>query len=117
ELRELLDGSDERKAPVLRDLPSLLERVLGWEPQELCGGDPERGSPPLPEGLEVRLPELEELLQPTYAVAEPGGDGKWLLLVQELAAREDFDEAPKDGAGGRGWHAPPQAKFERMLKE
>ncbi|MFV8750457.1 DNA methyltransferase [Nannocystaceae bacterium ST9] len=121
-LRPLVDATDPLRPALLRDLPGLFEQVLGWASHEYLGGEPDSGRPPLPDSLEVRLPELDELLRPTFAVpdvpqpdAGPDTPPRWLLLVEELPARTPLDEAPKDG--GRGWHVSAHAKFERMLWE
>ena len=94
----------------VRDLPRLVTDVLGWRDADLAGGP---GGPPLPDALAVPLPEYGETLRPTYAVPDPAGG--WLLLVQVLPEGTGLDDpAPEDS---RGWDAPPQAKFERLLRE
>ena len=42
-------------------------QVLGWEPADLVGTS---DGGPLPESLEVALPEYNETLRPSYAVPE-----------------------------------------------
>ena len=111
-LRPLVDADDPLRPALLRDLPALFEQVLGWRSDEYVGGSPDSGRAPLPETLEVRLPELDELLRPTYAVPDISDGNAWLMLIEELPPRTSLDDAPKET--GRGWHASPQAKFERM---
>ena len=39
-----------------------------------------------------------------------------LMLIQELPIGTDLDE-PGEADSSRHWHAAPQAKFERLLRE
>ena len=48
----------------LRDFPRFATEVLGWAPDDLAGAP---GGPPLPELLEVALPEYGETLRPSFA--------------------------------------------------
>src|SRR3990172_5603807 len=50
---------------VLADFPRFCTEFLGWEPADLAGAP---GGPPLPEPLEVALPEYGERLAPSFAV-------------------------------------------------
>jgi N-6 DNA Methylase len=103
--------------------------VLGWETTDLID-NPEQ----LAE-LAVSLPEYGEILQPTYAVPNEN-DGflqsstgrkptpptlRWLMLVQEINIGTNFDELNVENTHKHnkttGWHATPQAKFERLLRE
>ena len=59
-----LIGEDATK-PALTDAWPLFERALGWQAQHVAGSP---GGPPLPEDLQVRLPEHETTLAPTWAV-------------------------------------------------
>jgi len=56
---------------------------------------------PVPKTLEVALPEYNETLRPSYAVPEfdkaPGGEPRWLMLVQRGELGRDPDEAPETG--------------------
>jgi hypothetical protein len=103
-----------KPAQVLTDFPAFARRVLGWEPGDLLGAP---GAGPVPDGLEVVLPNEEDRLRPTYAVPElDGADGRrWVLLVEVLPTGADPDRVPP--AGGKGWAASPQARFERLLRE
>jgi N-6 DNA Methylase len=85
--------------------------VLGWEATDLVD------SPDVLEELAVSLPEYGEVLQPTYAV--PHDNNGWLMLVQMVDTGINFDEynGTKLRISSTGWHATPQAKFERLLRE
>ena len=81
--------------------------VLEWEAEDLVEA---------PDELAVVLQEYGEVLCPTYAVPDPDSD-KWLMLVQVLPADTNLDDAGVEDAKATGWHASPQAKFERLLRE
>jgi len=101
-------------------LPTLTAEILGWRPADLAGGP---GGPPLPDDLAHPLPEYGETLRPTFAVPDPSKlshapgahTHPWLLLIQDLSPGTDLD-APAP-ASSHNWDAPPQAKFERLLRE
>src|SRR5690606_37867934 len=78
--RELLDPEQAPPAR-LRDFPSFVVELLDWRPSDLIGGP---DADPLPDELEVRLADLDDLLRPSYGVRSPDDPQKWLLLVQEL---------------------------------
>jgi hypothetical protein len=95
----------------ISDFSEFAVEVLGWEPDDL-ESDPERLTV-----LEVVLPEYGEVLMPSYAVSDSDGDG-WLMLVQVIPPGSDFDEVePAVAQSTTRWHASPQAKFERLLRE
>ncbi len=106
-------------APAIRDLPAFLCDLLGWSADDLAGA-PETsetpGGPPLPEGLELVLPDYNETLRPSFAAVDGLGQGETLMLIQVLPLGTPLDELPADGERG-GWSASPQAKFERLLRE
>ena len=89
--------------PAVRDLPRFCRDVLGWRDSDLVAGPP----------LEVVLTDYHETLRPTFAV--PDGAGSWLLLAEVVGTGVDLDRPP--AAEGHGWHASPQAKFERLLRD
>ena len=111
------DRNDEVLAE-MGDFPAFMQQVLGWEPTDLT---PIPDVATLPEdlaALEVALPEYHETLRPTYGVREfspPAGQAPWLMLIQCLPIGTDLD-APM-AASERHWHASPQAKCERLLRE
>ncbi|MBD2039086.1 Eco57I restriction-modification methylase domain-containing protein [Microcoleus sp. FACHB-672] len=95
----------------ISDFSAFAVEVLEWERDDL-----ESDAKRLME-LEVVLPEYGEVLTPTYAVSDPAGDG-WLMLVQVIPPGSDFDEVePAVTQSATRWHATPQAKFERLLRE
>jgi hypothetical protein len=91
----------------LRDFPAFTQEFWGWRQSDL-------GNPP--DFLSTRLSEYGETLCPTWVV--PGGNGQpeHLILTQELASGTDFDKSDSH-AGEHLWQAPPQARFERLLRE
>ena len=106
------EGDNQTKVPSwISDFSEFAVEVLGWEPDDL-ETDPERLTQ-----LEVVLPEYGEVLTPSYAVSDPDADG-WLMLVQVIPPGSDFDEVESAVAQSTTrWHASPQAKFERLLRE
>jgi hypothetical protein len=112
-----VEGADDPQ-PVIRDFPRFATQVLHWEPADLLGAE---GGTPLPETLEVTLPEYHETLRPSYAVPEfekdAGGDRKWLMLVQRVRLGLDLDTTLETDAKDHRWQASPQARFERLLRE
>ncbi|MCY1062775.1 DNA methyltransferase [Nannocystis sp. SCPEA4] len=94
--------------------PDLAQELLGWRPDDLAGGP---DGPALPDDLAHPLPEYGETLRPTYAVPDPAAppDRPWLLLIQDLSPGTDLDAPAPESS--HGWDAPPQAKFERLLRE
>lgn len=99
--------------PVIADFPRLATEVLGWQPGDLAGAP---GGPPLPEHLAVHLPDYGETLRPTYAVVDQMAGDRVLLLVLVVERGADLDAPPRD-ADGAGWHASPQARLERLLRD
>lgn len=88
------------------DFPAFAVDVLGWQSEDVVDS---------PDDLAVSLPEYGEVLQPTYAVPDLDNTG-WLMLIQVISHEADFDTALQDPKS-TGWHASPQAKFERLLRE
>lgn len=92
---------------------ALATEVLGWKAGKLAGTP---GGPGLSENLELVLPEFGETLRPTYAVAAlKEDDAEWMMLIQELPDGASFDEPPIEET--RKWHASPQVRLERLLRE
>ena len=99
--------------PTIDDFPRFCQQVLGWMPEDLAGAP---GGPPLPEDLELVLPDYAETLRPTHAVIDTMAQNKVLMLVQVLPPGTDLDQAA-EGKSKTGWQATPQAKAERLLRE
>ena len=108
------DAQDEL-TPELRDFAEFTEQVLGWRAGDLelvPVGDARYSS------IEVSLPEYNETLRPTHVVRELEPKDPlhpWMMLIQLLPTGTVLDDAPE--SNDRTWHAPPQARFERLLRE
>ncbi|MEH2064376.1 MAG: DNA methyltransferase [Nostoc sp.] len=102
------DSSDDSTnyTSVISDFPTFTVEILGWQPTDLVESL---------EDLAVSLPEYGETLQPTYAVPNPDNGG-WLMLVQVISSGTDLDRV-SENTKSTGWHATPQGKFERLLRE
>ena len=86
----LTDSDTGETQPGIENLQRLVTGFLGWPYELLVGVDPSR---PLPESLSIALPEFQETLRPSFAVARPASapivnrqspidNSPWLLLVQ-----------------------------------
>ena len=91
----------------LSDFPAFAINILGWQSEDLVE---------MPEELAVLLPEYNEVLTPSYAVPDPD-KGSWLMLVQVLTSGTNLDQTGTEDAQSTSWHASPQSKFERLLRE
>lgn len=100
---------DETGGPLLPDAWALLRDVLKW-PEAMIAGLP--GTDLIPVELCHSLADHETLLQPTYALKGPRGEG-WQLLVRV----EDHDIDPDKRGALAGWEATPHQRFERLLRE
>ncbi|WP_375448824.1 Eco57I restriction-modification methylase domain-containing protein [uncultured Nostoc sp.] len=103
--REPLSG-DNKETFGIDDFPAFTINVLGWQPEDLVAS---------PEELAIALLDYNEVLTPTYAVPDPNGN--WMMLVQVLPDGTELDNAGAEDSKSTGWHASPQSKFERLLKE
>ena len=112
-----VEGKDDPQ-PSIREFPRFATEILGWEPADILGGP---DGEPVPDSLEVALPEYNETLRPSYAVPEfekePNGDRRWLMLIERVGLGLDLDDAPETDSKDHHWHASPQARFERLLRE
>ena len=112
---ETKDGGKAAAAGPPLPLPfeALATQVLGWKPDKLVGGP---NGAALPATIELVLPEFDETLRPTYAVpALPEDGAEWMMLIQELANGTPLDEPSAEET--RKWHASPQVRLERLLRE
>ena len=93
----------------ISDFPSFAVDVLGWEETDLVES---------PDELDLSLVEYGEVLRPTYALPDTDNGG-WLMLVQVISPGIDLDNECRDVKFrvSTGWHANPQSKFERLLRE
>lgn len=105
--------------PEITDFAAFARKCLEWDDDDLKE-IPQRA--PLPEelsSLEVILPQYHETLRPTHAVPvfkPKQGEIPWQTLILTLPSGTDFDE-PSEADSSRHWHAAPQLKFERLLRE
>ena len=100
--------------PCARDFREFASAVLGWGFSSKGYAGTEEA--PVPDDLAIVLPDYGETLRPDFAVRErdpQNGASPWQLLVQVLAAGQDFDKATS-GAGGL--EASPQGRAERLLR-
>ncbi len=101
----------------LKNFPAFTREFWDWRESDLA-------TPP--EDLAARLPEYGETLRPTWVVRggpKQGSDAQpeHLILVEELPWGTDFDKAAPQQEERkqteRRWHASPQSRFERLLRE
>ncbi|MCD0458645.1 hypothetical protein LOC72_04095 [Roseiconus lacunae] len=114
-----LPNADDYVIPEIRDLPEFTKRVLGWEAEDLVAIPPREPLLGDMASLEVVLPQYHETLRPTHAVPvfrPEEGQNPWQVLVQEIPTGTNLDEAG-EADSSKHWHAAPQAKFERLLRE
>ncbi|MBW4458555.1 MAG: N-6 DNA methylase [Nostoc indistinguendum CM1-VF10] len=104
--REPLSGDIGKETFGINDFPAFTINVLGWQAEDLVAS---------PEELAITLPDYNEVLTPTYAVPDPNGN--WMMLVQVLPDGTELDNAGAEDSKSTAWHASPQSKFERLLKE
>jgi len=102
------------EASVISDFRRFAADVLGWSfrPQGYAGTE----ESPIPEELEVTLPDYGETLRPDYAVRERDpkeGAPAWQLLVTVLAPGTKLDTATR---GPGGLEASPHGRMERLLR-
>ena len=107
-------GNEERE-PCLPDFEAFARRVLGWRfsPRGFAGN----GQIPIPEELELALPEYGETLRPDFAVRErhpDEGSTPWQLLVQVVSPETNLDRTTVRRGG---LEASPHGRLERLLRE
>ena len=116
------DAHDEL-TPELRDFAEFTEQVLGWRAGDMAEFSVVSSQFLDADRLTVVLPEYNETLRPTHVVFEYSSslttDNRQLpipqMLIQLLPTGTALDDAPE--SNDRTWHAPPQARFERLLRE
>src|SRR3954447_440907 len=101
-LRAAIDAdetaSDDGRPPVIRDFAQFAHDVLGWSfsPKGYAGME----GTPIPEELEVSLPDYADTLRPDLAVRErdpSDGTPAWQLLVTTIETGQDFEAATRGG--------------------
>jgi hypothetical protein len=108
-LRQCLPDLEDEKTVELKDFPAFCSEVLGWRASDLVSLDA------LPDRFTVSLPEYNEVLSPTYAVPDSDKPGDFMMLIEVTQAGENLDRART--GGDNVWHATPQERFNRLLRE
>ena len=90
---------DEDDDPWIADFETLVRDVLEWPADILNGGTD------IPAALNIALPEHDDVLTPSFAVAQT-------VLVSVVT--DNFDALPEHH---KGWRAAPHARLERLLRE
>lgn len=109
-LTEPPDAAPDDAPRAIRDLVAFLTEFMGWQRVAIAGTN---GGPPLPDSLTVAIPDRNEHLRPTYAVADTDDPQRWIMLIDELPLGTDLDRVLEDAA----WAATPQARMERLLRD
>ena len=97
------------------DFRTFAEKVLGWgfSPKAYAG----TAEAPIPDELEVALPDYDEVLRPDFAVREldpAEGASSWQLLVRVLEPGQGFDSIVR---GNGHLEATATTRMERLLRE
>ena len=108
-LSELVGDEDEAR---VANALTFFRDVLAW-PEAILAGSPS-GSP-IPDGLVAALPEYEDHIRPTYALADPDKPEAWSVLILVTSA-SDVEAKPAEGMAG-GWRASAHSRLERLLRE
>lgn len=106
---------DDEDVLAIPDFINFVCNFLGWPVDCLVGLNSDS---PVPDTLQVPLPEFGETLAPSFAFKDPKAknpDDPWILLVQMLPLGTDFDATVVDDP--RGWSASQAHRFERLLRE
>ncbi len=114
EQQRLIGLAQGQERSEIADLPRFCREFLGWEARDLAGAP---GGPELPKALDVAISEYGEVLSPTYAVPDGDKQGSWLMLLQTVPTGLDFDTVEERRRDDHHWHASPQARFDRLLRE
>jgi hypothetical protein len=104
------EAADREETQRLTDLETFLTGFLGW-PAEMLAGTEVGGD--IPETLKIPLPEVGEVLEPTYAFQNTDGtESRWMLLLKEVPAGADLDA--RDDSD---WSVSHAQRFERLLRD
>ena len=107
--------SAEGAVAYLPDFRAFAQSVLGWSFSP--GGYAGTGENPIPDVLEVALPDYHETLRPDFAVREldpKEGTSPWQLLVRVLDSGEDFDRVSVQSGQ---LEASAHGRMERLLRQ
>lgn len=107
--------SAEGSVAYLLDFRAFAQSVLGWSFSP--GGYAGTGENPIPDVLEVALPDYHETLRPDFAVREldpKEGTSPWQLLVRVLDTGEDFDRVSVQSGQ---LEASAHGRMERLLRQ
>lgn len=105
--------------PEITDFGAFAGKCLEWEAEDLIEVPQRVALSDEMSSLEVILPQYHETLRPTHAVPvfkPKEGETPWQMLIQTLPVGTGFDD-PSEADSSRHWHAAPQLKFERLLRE
>lgn len=105
--------------PEIRDLSEFTQKVLEWEAEDLQEIPAHGELTGTMAALEVVLLQYHETLRPSRAVPKfkpAEEENPWMMLISELPTGTELDD-PGEADSSRHWHAAPQAKFERLLRE
>ena len=111
--------TNEETIPEIADFAAFTQKCLEWETEDLKEVPRRVALPEELSSLEVILRQYHETLRPTHAVPvfeAKEGESPWQMLIQVLPTGTEFDE-PGEADSSRQWHAAPQLKFERLLRE
>src|SRR5262249_30290213 len=107
DLLQLVSPKEKDGAPTADARVSSFERlvrdVLQWAETDLVVPDAT---------YDVPLPEDGEVLHPDFIIPAEGADGP-VALISVVPATTNLDKPRSDTA----WHASPEARLERMLRE
>ena len=107
--------SAEGSVACLLDFRAFAQSVLGWSFSP--GGYAGTGENPIPDVLEVALPDYHETLRPDFAVREldpKEGTSPWQLLVRVLDTGEEFDRVSVQSGQ---LEASAHGRMERLLRQ
>jgi hypothetical protein len=121
------DKNDEI-VPEITDFAAFAQKCLEWEAGDIVELLDASCQLSVREDLTIALPQYNEVLRPTHVVLNFQPDqeretnnqqltsNNYLMLIQQLPTGRDFDE-PSEADSSSHWHAAPQLKFERLLRE
>ncbi len=113
-IEERLFDPNEVPAPFIPDFRTFADKVLGWSfsPKGYAGTE----ECPIPDELQLYLPEYGETLRPDYAVRElepREGETAWQLLISVLEPGRHFDRSEQHAGG---LESSPHSRMERLLR-